>query len=135
MLSHVVWKPGDSQFWDGLMATKKTLFFFGSFSIKDGSHIRFWEDKWLENTTLRQQYPALYNVGRHKGDTIATVMASSPPSLSFRKDLIVPRLAAWNALLQRFPTVQLSYGADDFCLNLNDNDVLSRFFIQNTYST
>jgi hypothetical protein len=46
-------KPGDLHFWAGLMATKKYFFGLGSFSIKDGSEIRFWEDKWLGNVTLR----------------------------------------------------------------------------------
>jgi hypothetical protein len=36
------------------MATKKFFFSLGSFSIKDGSEIRFWEDKWLGNATLRE---------------------------------------------------------------------------------
>ena len=44
-LSQAYWKPGDSHFWAGLMAVKKHLFCFGSFAIKDGSEIGFWEDK------------------------------------------------------------------------------------------
>jgi hypothetical protein len=40
-LSQVLWKPGDSHFWAGLMAMKKFFFGLGSFSIKDGSEIRF----------------------------------------------------------------------------------------------
>jgi hypothetical protein len=40
-LSQVLWKPGDSHFWTGLMATKTSFFYLGSFSIKDGSEIRF----------------------------------------------------------------------------------------------
>jgi hypothetical protein len=57
------------------------VFFFGlgSFSIKDGSEIRFWKDKWLGNATLWEQYPALYSIVRHKGDTIAKVLETSPP--------------------------------------------------------
>ena len=73
-LSQVYWKPGDSHFWAGLMAAKKQFFLFGSFNIKDGSEIRFWEDKWLGTTSLREEYPALYNIVRHKRDTLATVM-------------------------------------------------------------
>jgi hypothetical protein len=53
-LSQVLWKPSDSHFWAGLMATKKFFFGLGSFSIKDGSEIRFWEDIWLGNATLRE---------------------------------------------------------------------------------
>jgi hypothetical protein len=66
------------------MATKKSFFCLGSFSIKDGSEIRFWEDRWLGATTLREQYPALYNIVRLKGDTIAKVLETSPPNVAFR---------------------------------------------------
>ena len=40
-LSQVVWKLGESHFWAGLMATKKSFFRFGKFVIKNGSQIRF----------------------------------------------------------------------------------------------
>jgi len=124
-LSQALWKPGDSHFWAGLMATKKHFFRFGSFSIKDGSEIRFWEDKWLGGATLREQFPALYNIVRHKNDTIATVMETSPPNVSFRRDLVGPRLVAWNALLERLQRIQLSQGSDVFRWNLHDNGTFS----------
>ena len=100
-VSQVSWKPGDSHFWAGLMATKKFLFPYGSFSIKDGSEIRFWEDRWLGTTTLREQYPALYNIvlERHKSDTLSQVLETFPPNVTFRRDLVGPRLASWNELL------------------------------------
>jgi hypothetical protein len=107
------------------MAAKKNFFRFGSFSINDGSQIRFWEDQWLGNTTLREQYPALYTIVRHKSDTIATVMATSPPNVSFRRNLIGPRLTAWNALLQRLDSIQLSAGSDVFRWNLHANGIFS----------
>jgi hypothetical protein len=51
---------------------------------------------------------------RHKGDTITTVMANSPPNMTFRRDLIRPQLMIWNALLQHLAFVHLSPGADKF---------------------
>jgi hypothetical protein len=51
-LSQVIWKLGDSHFWAALMAMKNKFSRLGKFSIKDGSEIRFWEDKWLGTTTL-----------------------------------------------------------------------------------
>jgi hypothetical protein len=36
------------------------------------------EDKWLGHTTLRERYLGLYNIIRHKIDTIVAVMVSSP---------------------------------------------------------
>jgi hypothetical protein len=89
------------------MATKKFFFGLGSFSIKDGSEIRFCEDKWLGNASLREQYLALYSIVRHKGDTITKVMETSPPAVVFRRDLSGQRLVAWNALLQRLANIQL----------------------------
>jgi hypothetical protein len=77
-LSQVSWKLGDSHFWAGLMAAKSKFFRFGHFLMKDGSQIRFWEDKWLGNAPLREQYPALCSIVRYKSDTIAKVMAPSP---------------------------------------------------------
>ena len=124
-VSQVQCQPGDSHFWAGLVDTKKYFFCYGSFSIKDGSEIRFWEDKWLGNATLREQYPSLYNIVRHKGDTIATVMESFPPNVTFRRDLIGPRLQSWNILLQRLSTVQLSHGYDVFRWNLHGNGQFS----------
>jgi hypothetical protein len=93
-LSQVVWKPGDLHFWAGLMALKKFFFCYCTFSINDGSQIRFWEDTWLDNALLREQYHALYNIVHQKSDAIATIMASSPPNVTFMRDLIGPRLAS-----------------------------------------
>jgi hypothetical protein len=77
-------ETGDSHFWAGLMVTKKFFFRYGTFSINDGLQIRFWEDTWLDNAPLHEQYPALYNIIRHKSDTIAIVMATSPLNMTFR---------------------------------------------------
>jgi hypothetical protein len=52
-------------------------------------------------------------------------MATSPPDVTFRRDLLGPRLTAWNALLQRLETVQLSTGPDEFRWNLQANGAFS----------
>jgi hypothetical protein len=78
---------------------EEIFFRLGTFCIKDGSEIRFWEDKWIGNATLCEQYPALYSIVYHKGDTIAKVMKTSPPNVTFRRDLSGQRLVSWNALL------------------------------------
>jgi hypothetical protein len=62
---------------------------------------------------------------RHKGDTIAMDLESFPSNVTFWRDLIGPRLASWNALLQRLATVQLSQGADEFRWNLHESGKFS----------
>ena len=70
-LVQVQWKSGDSHFRASLMKAKANFLKFGTFIIKDGSQIRFWEDTWFGNRSLREQYPQLYNIVRKKQDTVA----------------------------------------------------------------
>jgi hypothetical protein len=72
------------------MVTKKHFFPYGSLSIKDGSGIRLWEDKWLGATTLQEQYPALYRIVRHKDVTLQGVIETFPSSMIFKRDLVGP---------------------------------------------
>jgi hypothetical protein len=58
-------------------------------------------------------------------------MATSPPDVTFRRDLIGPRLVAWNVLLQRLATVQLSPEIDVFRWNLHKN---GEFFVDSMYN-
>jgi hypothetical protein len=51
-LSQVERKPGDSHFLVGLLKAKRDFLRFGSFNVKDGSQVRFWEDIWLASTPL-----------------------------------------------------------------------------------
>jgi hypothetical protein len=113
------------------MATKKHFFSHGKFSIKDGSEVRFWEDKWFGTTTLQEQYLALYVIVRHKGDTIAHVLESNPPNVTFRRNLYSHRLVSWGNLLQRLASVQLTYGKDEFQWNLHENGKFSVASIYN----
>jgi hypothetical protein len=67
----------------------------------------------------------------HKGDTIAKVMETSPPTMAFRRDLSGQRLVAWNALLQRLANIQLQNGHGKFCWNLHVN---GKFSIASIYN-
>jgi hypothetical protein len=62
---------------------------------------------------------------RHKGDTIAHVLESNPPNVTFRRNLYGPRLVSWENLLQRLASVQLIDGKDEFQWNLHENGKFS----------
>jgi hypothetical protein len=59
-------------------------------------------------------------------------MATSPLDVTFRRDLIGPRLVAWNALLQRLDSIQLSTWPDEFRWNLHPNGKFSVGLLYNT---
>jgi hypothetical protein len=124
-LSQVQWRNGDSHFWASLMKAKREFLRFGTFIIRDGSQIRFWEGKWSGNATLREQYPCLYNIVRHKQDTIAEVLSTSPPNFSWRRDLIGQNLAAWNELIPLIANIVLCHERDEFQWNLHPNGKFS----------
>jgi hypothetical protein len=107
------------------MATKKHFSGHGNFLIKDGYEVRFWEDKWLGSTSLREQYPTLYDIVRHKGHTNAHVLETNPPNVISERNLYSPRLVSWEALCQRFANVQLTDGKDEFHWNLLENGKFS----------
>jgi hypothetical protein len=49
-----------------MMNVKEEFFSRGSFKVGNGLDTRFWEDVWLGDKPLAQQYPSLYNIVQHK---------------------------------------------------------------------
>jgi hypothetical protein len=115
------------------MLAKKHFFGHGKISIKDGSEVRFWEDKWLGATTLREQFPTLYAIVRRKGDTVAHVLKSNHPNVTFRRNLYGSRLVSWEALLQCLANIQLIEGKDEFHWNLLGNGKFSVASMYNAF--
>lgn len=107
------------------MKVKLDFLRFGTFSIKDGSQIRFWEDIWLGNSPLREQYPCLYNIVKNKQDTVAEVLQTFPPKISFRRDLIGQNLVAWDAVLSQTANIVLTHEQDEFRWNLTSSGMFS----------
>jgi hypothetical protein len=113
-LTQVRKKPGDSQFWSGLMEIKDQFISMGNFKVQDGSQIRFWEDKWLGVNTLKDQYPNLYNIVRKKSVTIADVFSTRPLNVSFRRNLVAANLQSWRHLVLRIANIHLNKHPDVF---------------------
>jgi hypothetical protein len=107
------------------MKVKNVFLKFGTFTIKDGSQIRFWEDKWLGNRPLRDQYPQLYNIARKKQDTVAEILSTKIPNISRRRDLTGPKLVMWNNLVARLANIDLTDEGDEFNWNLDPTGVFS----------
>ena len=91
-LSQAHKKPGDSQFWSGLMEVKDLFLSRGRFNVQSGTQTRFWEDLWIGDKTLKEAYPSLYSIARNKSDTVAKIISSVPFNISFRRALTGNRL-------------------------------------------
>jgi hypothetical protein len=117
-IGEVRWKPGDSHFWSGLMKSKDHFLESSTFNIYNGEQIRFWEDKWLRNITLKEEYSSLYNIARKKHISIAHVFRSAPLNIMFRRALVGDKLQRWNELVAKIAFVQLDDQRDSIKWNL-----------------
>jgi hypothetical protein len=81
------------------MRVKQDFFSKGHFKVDNGSTVRFWEDIWLGDMSLAQQYPSLYNIVQHKNILVSTVLAQTPLNICFQRD---------SHLCQRLINVNLS---------------------------
>ena len=84
----------------------------------------------MGNRSLSEQYPQLYNIVRKKQDTVAEVMSSGTPNLSWRRDLIGSKLVMWNNLTARLANITLNHKWDDFKWNLDQTGV---FLVKSHY--
>jgi hypothetical protein len=83
--------------------------------------VRFWEDTWLGNKPLREQYPGLYSIVRNKFATIAEVLTDAQPTIIWRWLLGGPKVVAWNHLYPRIIGIVLTDSEDEFSWVLNQN--------------
>ena len=63
--------------------------------------------------STREQYPQFYNIARKKQDTVADVLSTPLPNVSWRRDLIGNKLVMWNNLISRLANVELSHEEED----------------------
>jgi hypothetical protein len=57
------------------MKLKDDFFERGSFTIGNGESARFWEDTWMGNLPLAQQYRSLYTIAQRKQVSVASVLS------------------------------------------------------------
>jgi hypothetical protein len=55
--------------------------------VGNGKSTRFWEDTWLGDKPLVQQYPSLYNIIHRKQVLVADVLSHAPLNITFRRNL------------------------------------------------
>jgi hypothetical protein len=125
-------KAGDSQFWAGLMNVKNQFLTLGNFRLQSGTQIRFWEDMWLGNSTLKEKYPNLYNIARRRNPTMSYVLNTTPFNMSFQRALVGYNLRSWNSLVLRMVNIHLNDQRDVFRWSLT---VSHQFTVRSMYNT
>jgi hypothetical protein len=125
-LAQVEAQPTDSPFWKGLMRVKEEFFNRGVFKVGNGRNTRFWEDTWLGDSPLKDQYPLLYNIIQHRDVSLSDVFLNAPAlNMSFRRALVGNRWDMWSHLCTRLMDVNLTDQPDSFCWKLTPNGLFT----------
>jgi hypothetical protein len=61
------------------MKVKDSFLNLGYFQLGNGHNVRFWEDRWLGNSTLKELYPTLFVITRKKHISVISVFSTVPP--------------------------------------------------------
>ena len=124
-LSQLEKRPGDSQFWLGLMEVKDLLLQNGKFKVNSGHQTRFWEDVWIDQQPLMRKFPDLYRIIRRRGVSVASVLSLTPLNISFRRGIVGERLKEWLKLVSLVLPVNLNNDKDIFIWQIRKNRVFT----------
>jgi hypothetical protein len=123
--TQVAKRPGDSQFWMGLMEIKDTILAKGRFQVNNGRQARFWEDVWVGGQALKDTYPTLYNITRRKNVSVASVISEVPVNMSFRRALTGSNRQKWFQLVESIAHLMLNEREDKFIWSLSKTGTYS----------
>jgi hypothetical protein len=86
----------------------------GKFQLNNGCNIRFWEDKWMRNYSLKELYPSLFAITRKKHISVASAFSTISLNISFRRGLVGDNLTLWYNLVGRVAHIRLNNNDDKF---------------------
>ena len=113
------------------MSVKQEFLNWMTFKVHNGKQTRFWEDKWLGNSALKDQYPNLFNLVHRKHVTVHTVLNGDPLNVSFRRHLTGVNLRDWMYLGHRVANIQLGDNKDIGIWQLHKS---GQFSVRSMYS-
>lgn len=111
------------------MNVKDEFFGRGSFVVGNGQNVCLWEDRWLGDKPLAEDYPTLYNIIYHKNVTVANVMGSNTLNIGFRR-MLNGKWDRGTHMLHRLILVQLTDSEDAFKWNFNSS---GKFSVKSMY--
>ena len=66
----------------------------------------------MGNTSLKLQYPNLYNLAYYKNDTVHKVLSTIPLNVSFKRNLQRNNLKGWLQIVSKVADTELVQGHD-----------------------
>ncbi|XP_075083498.1 uncharacterized protein LOC142167239 [Nicotiana tabacum] len=79
--------PYEVELWKHIRSLQTDFLQEITYRVGNGSHVKFWEDRWIGNTTLRELYPGLYQIASRQNSMVAHNREGNTWNPLFRRNL------------------------------------------------
>jgi hypothetical protein len=104
---------GASNFWKGVMWAAQVARIGYRWKVGDVNKIKFWEDVWLESSSLVIQYWEMYSIINEQNGTIAQLWDSENLMCTFRRRVDVRLFSMWKEVLSIASSIVLTDEEDE----------------------
>lgn len=103
-----------SQFRKGILKTRDILKWGCKSEVNNGLNTRFWEDVWFGDTSLKIEFPTLYNLCLDKEALVGDCWEGDGWKVGFRRPLGNYDFCEWERLMVRLDDFRLNGEQDHF---------------------
>jgi hypothetical protein len=96
------------------MKVKESFLNLGRFHLCNGKNVRFWEDRWMANFSLKELHPTLFAITRKKHICVTSVFSLIPLNIYFRRGLVGNNLIYSHNLVARVANTRFTDSNDKF---------------------
>lgn len=103
---------GVSQFWTGVLNTRKWMKFGSVWQLGNGTHFYFWLDLWVGSYPLNIAFFEIFKICNQQKVTIAEVNTKGLGIFTFRRSFVPQEVDQWRQLCDLFDNLELSNSPD-----------------------
>jgi hypothetical protein len=122
---------GVSPFWKGVIWAMQAAHMGIKWVVGNGKKIRFWEDQWLENTSLAILYWPLYVINEQQGKSISDIWNGEELQLSFRRNVSERLMRMWEELNSIGESINLTEEEDSIMWSFSSS---GQYSVQSLYA-
>lgn len=78
--------PYGTRLWKTINTLWDDVFKQTHFEVGNGNHIRFWLDKWIGDSSLKEVFPNIFNIARHPNYSMAQHRNGNSWNLNLRRN-------------------------------------------------
>jgi hypothetical protein len=118
-------ESGGSNFWKGVLWTPRVAKMDYKWKLGKGTRIHFWEDVWIETTSLAIQYWTIYCLVNEHNKSMSELWDGETLKCTFRRCIDRRLFDMWDELVNLVTIVEMSEEDDALIWQFQSNGVYS----------